>query len=394
MKDTSGKNIDDIFREKLLDGERYVEYHEADWDALESKLDARPKPIVPWIRIFSAAAAILLVVIFSWMILRPRGQDQSITKNEQVRPVNPQPHESENNSSSELSGSSNSPGSKQPLKPSITVSTNKKRAAIPHLSKEKETKITIEKNEPENIPLFAETSTPSILAGSIHKNQQTLVEPVRLGTFSENGSIVNKTRQGKNWNGWAIGIIASTDLNGVGSFQHSSVGGDFGFTVTARITDKWSISTGAIYAKKPYTIAYDQYRPGSKYQPSVQPDKVHADCRVLDIPVTISYTFLKRKNDSFSLGTGISSYLMLREDYYFQYANSYNQGFNELSIVNRNRHWFGVVNLQASYERQIRTGLSIGFGPYLKLPVDDIGYGRVKLQSAGLAVTVNWHLSH
>jgi len=384
MDDMTRKNIDDIIRKKLLEGENYVDYQEADWNALESKLDAQKK-VIPWMWIFSAAAVILLVAMFSWIIWKPTNNDtRPVTQNEpsqQTQPITPEP---ENNRSTESQNPKPVPNTRVLL----AESSKKVQPSASNAGTQKEPQISIEEHELGQVLNLAENfnsfSTSELAVYSRRAPDERETQGVKPS--------ISLAKQRNSWNGLAVGIIASTDLNGVGSFQHSSIGGDFGFTVTAQITDRWSISTGAIYAKKPYTIAYDQYRPGSNYQPSVQPDKVHADCRVLDIPVNINYTFLRRKEDSFSIGTGISSYLMLREDYYFRYANSYNQGSNELSIVNRNRHWFGVVNLQASYERQINTGLSIGFGPYLKLPVDDIGYGRVKLRSVGLAVTVNWHV--
>ncbi|HKI47293.1 MAG TPA: hypothetical protein VKA08_18325, partial [Balneolales bacterium] len=111
-----------------------------------------------------------------------------------------------------------------------------------------------------------------------------------------------------------------------------------------------------------------------------------------DIPVDVNYTLWGKKGNRIGIGAGLSSYLMLRENYYFHYATSSGQNPKEISIVNQNRHWFSVLNLQLSYERQLSSDLSVGFEPYVKLPLSNIGYEKVKLQSAGLAVVINWRV--
>ncbi|HKJ43429.1 MAG TPA: hypothetical protein VKA27_15125, partial [Sunxiuqinia sp.] len=122
------------------------------------------------------------------------------------------------------------------------------------------------------------------------------------------------------------------------------------------------------------------------YSSNQRPEKVDADCRVLDIPVNINYELFQAKNTVVSLGTGISSYIMLKENYSFIYSDQYQ---HDVEVLNKNRHWLSVFNLQANIERKLSSKISVSFQPYLKLPMKDVGYAHVRLQSFGLALSAN-----
>jgi hypothetical protein len=107
----------------------------------------------------------------------------------------------------------------------------------------------------------------------------------------------------------------------------------------------------------------------------------------------LNYTVLNKGKNTLSLGTGMSSYLMLKEDYRFNYAKNYNYPNSNYSITNQNQHWFGVLNFEAKYQRQISPKFAIGLQPYMKVPINDIGFANVKLQSLGMAINFNWNLN-
>lgn len=386
MKNRPNKNIDELFRNKLLEGENHIEFQESDWKELEAKLDA-PQKSVPRVWIYSAAAAILVAGILVWYFVRPaaRTSNQTVMQNEQhlkLHPVAPKPDkkippEVENRTKSSNSGHPAGQSAKS------TSYNAESRAVGPLTEKKKNEKIPVSRSPESMLPpvAFSEPTIGKLL-------------PV---TKSQRGIMTKKlTKQRKAhinvWNGLTVGLLGASDLNGVGSFQGTSIGGDVGLLFSAHVFGRWSISTGAIYAQKPYTIGYNQYYSANGYQSQSRPNKVHADCRVLDIPVNVNYSLWERKGNMIGIGVGLSSYLMLRENYYFHYAYSVGQNPKEISIVNQNRHWFSVLNLQLSYEKQLSSDLSIGLEPYVKLPLRNIGYEKVKLQSAGLAVVINWRV--
>jgi len=188
---------------------------------------------------------------------------------------------------------------------------------------------------------------------------------------------------------FAISVLGSPDINGVKSFSQSRVGTNIGMLFSVSF-GKLSISTGAAYSKKPYETNAADYHAAYKFK--VDPSDIYADCRVLDIPLNFDYRFYHKNLNSFSVGTGLSSYIMLSERYTYSYDTPY-AGPAGYAITNRNRHILGVLNLNTTYQRQINSKFSVGVQPYLKVPLTNIGAGQVRLQSAGVAVGFSWNIS-
>jgi hypothetical protein len=171
------------------------------------------------------------------------------------------------------------------------------------------------------------------------------------------------------------------------------LGNDFGLLVTIKITKSWSLSTGGVYAKKLYETGFGNYNPSKNIWDEYYPKSVNADCRVLDIPLNISYSLVAGKNTTISFGSGISSYIMLREDYRFSYEEQDSNTAVAYHVANENQHWLSVLNFQATFEQRLNSKVSIGLQPYMKLPLSNIGFAGVKLQSLGMAVILNWNFN-
>ena len=190
---------------------------------------------------------------------------------------------------------------------------------------------------------------------------------------------------------FALSVIASPDMNGVNSLQQTRIGGNVGLLFSAGISKKWTITTGAVYSVKPYTTGFQNYHTLSQF--NTNPVNVMADCRVLDIPVNVGYQVYYKHQNKISIGSGLSSYFMLRENYKYNYSSNYATGPAEYNVVNKNQHILGILNINATYERQLNQKVGISLQPYLKLPLTGIGYGQVRLQTAGLAVGISWNLN-
>jgi hypothetical protein len=193
-------------------------------------------------------------------------------------------------------------------------------------------------------------------------------------------------------NNLVLSVLTAPDINGVGSaFSRAQVGSTTGLMLSIGLGHRFTISTGAMYAKKPYAANFSQYNP--TYQFQINPTNVYADCRVLDIPINIDYRLYNKGRNMLAIGTGISSYFMLRENYRFDYNTPGATGPATYSISNQNQHILGVLNINATYQRRINEKFGLNVQPYMKLPLTNIGYGRVDLQSTGVAVGVSWYLT-
>lgn len=151
--------------------------------------------------------------------------------------------------------------------------------------------------------------------------------------------------------------------------------------------DRFTIRTGFYTASKIYTASPEAYHPPDifyTYYPYLE--KVEADCKVYEIPLTVSYNFGITGKQNWFVSAGLSSYLMKKETYNYYYKNfpsgpTYNSGW---TIENENKHLFSVFTLSGGYQRQLSRSISIIAEPYVKLPAGGVGYGKVKLNSAGL----------
>ncbi|MEO6850012.1 MAG: hypothetical protein ABI203_07875, partial [Mucilaginibacter sp.] len=191
---------------------------------------------------------------------------------------------------------------------------------------------------------------------------------------------------------YAISVVAAPDINGVGSsFAQGKVGTNVGLMFSAGISKKLTISTGALYSAKSYITGFTDYH--TAYQFQTNPVSVLADCRMIDIPLNISYQVYHRQQNKISLGTGLSSYLMLHENYNFNYANASATNPVSYDVRTPQKYFFGVMNINATYERQVSSKVGISLQPYVKLPLTNIGYSQVKLQTTGIALGLTWNLN-
>lgn len=192
--------------------------------------------------------------------------------------------------------------------------------------------------------------------------------------------------------GWTLGIMAAPDLSGTQPFQ-GKLSSNIGLMATYRLNGRFSISAGALYAKKLYQSNLANYRPGNPVYSQYTPLSVDADCDVLDIPVNINVDILRQRQTTWFASTGISSYLMLKETYDYTYPPHQYGDPKRLTLRNQNRHVFGVANLSVGYRRQLGGGISVTVQPFVKVPLTGIGNGNIKLYSSGVALSADINLS-
>jgi hypothetical protein len=181
--------------------------------------------------------------------------------------------------------------------------------------------------------------------------------------------------------------ISSVNFNGSGKFQ-LLVGAGVGYT----FNNKWTVRTGFYTARKVYSANKEEYKPDGGLPNYRYLDNIDADCDVYEIPVNISYNFSKSSRQSFFVTTGLSSLIMKKEVYRYLYKYPGNPPPTYTytkTINNENKHYFSVLTLSAGYGRKLNNTFAISAEPYVKLPLTGIGYGNVKLNSAGILVSLN-----
>jgi hypothetical protein len=184
-----------------------------------------------------------------------------------------------------------------------------------------------------------------------------------------------------------ISLSAGPDVSAVGFRNTGKLKTVTGAGIGYKISDRLSVRTGFYTARKIYEAAPEDYNPPAafwNYYPNLK--HIDADCKVYEIPVSIDLHFPGRKQDSWFVSTGLSSLLMKKEeyDYYFKPAYSPNYVYYKRSYENQNQHYFSILNFSGGYSRKINNQLSLQAEPYMKIAMDGVGYGKVKLNSGGI----------
>ncbi len=390
MKSKKSQNIDQLFREGLNPEYDPVSYNDEDWQKLEMRLEqyTSSKCIALWLSPIGGIAALIILAFSLWMLWPT--PEESTTEQFVQKEVVTEEEKSIPNPPSELKeqvlDSAIQP--QQILQPLPSGESKKK----PHLqiALNKAQKPTDKERTPdtslrlrEKLPAkFSDDELPDTNELRQSKEYKKPKETNQVAAQPLHLDAAQKDRQ------LALSLLVAPAYNGVDNLNDGSFGGDIGVLVSWNLTPKWQVSTGAVYAKKLYETNLNNYNNEVDYAAQT----VDADCRVLDIPLNIQYALLKSGKTTIHIGTGISSYLMLKEDYYFEDTNGYGQNSQEVHLTNENQHWLSVLNFQMSVQQQISSRVSINLQPFVKLPTQDIGYAKVRLQSYGMALSASWTL--
>ncbi|MEJ0103666.1 MAG: hypothetical protein WDO19_14425 [Bacteroidota bacterium] len=154
---------------------------------------------------------------------------------------------------------------------------------------------------------------------------------------------------------FAITFTAGPDLSTVGLSEIGKVKLSYGAGLSYSL-NRFTLRSGFYVSKKVYSAGPNEYHPPEHYWTYyVDLDKVDADCKLYEIPVTVSYNFSQTKSHNWFASAGLSTFLMKRETYDYYYKNPgtqvpYNRSW---TLENGSNHFFSIINLSAGYERKV-----------------------------------------
>jgi hypothetical protein len=216
------------------------------------------------------------------------------------------------------------------------------------------------------------------------ENQEIKKSDDNANSKTSNKRIKNSEKN----NGFALLISAGPDVSKAGSSSMGKMtltyGGGIAFT-----KNRFTLRTGVFMARKIYTANSEDYTLSYTPPPTAKFEKADANCKVLEIPVNLSYNFASKGNANWFASAGLSSYLMKQESYNYLYKYNYGGYYNrQYDVKNKNNHYFSVLDLSAGYTRRINNTLSVTVEPYVKIPLKGIGEGEVHLNSGGVLFTL------
>ncbi len=209
-----------------------------------------------------------------------------------------------------------------------------------------------------------------------------------------------------------VGVNLSSAVNSGSSINSSGVNLSAGINLDIAISDNISFTTGANLERqsveiKPKESFMGLDRSSSWAIPSV---KTTASYTNIEIPVNLKWKFLSIGGSSYYISGGLSSVLYLRENYtsitttqelkevvevsshnsikfatytyQLQEVKSY-RDFSESPPTKFDP--IGRINLSMGMERDIGSGLSLVFEPYVKIPVNEFTSKDLKFFTGGVA---------
>lgn len=221
---------------------------------------------------------------------------------------------------------------------------------------------------------------------SVHMNV-AYQEPIyTAGSIDESSYHFNSSRIG-------IGFAVSPDKSSTGlSSNYGETGYRIGIKGEFRLSDNLYLTAGVLASNVYYATSGSRYSPPEYWNHGVNPDHTTAICMILDIPIGFKYNVINFNGSRLFATAGFTSYIMLREDYRFDYKSGYKSLESNLVVNNGSRHLFNNINLSVGYELELFPSWNLRAEPFINVPVSGVGWGDVKLYSIGSYISIIYQL--
>jgi hypothetical protein len=237
-------------------------------------------------------------------------------------------------------------------------------------------------------PLF-----PDQMSFQIGKTSDLINEHSLSANFLQQSTSVNQQKEkhsserasGNDEKGWYAGIVSGLDLSSI-HMKSLKNGVTRGLIVGYSVNSNWSMESGLLWDNKKFHDDGSHFSPAG-YTPTsnVTIVAVNGKSRLYEWPINVKYVIPQHHN--LFATAGISSYFMRLENYDYEYTQT-NQpgGHNYLSYKNASRNWFSVANMSVGYTHTLGGVGSLRVEPYVKLPLKNLGVGKMPIMSTGLNI--------
>ena len=224
------------------------------------------------------------------------------------------------------------------------------------------------------------TGTTLLRGGNIREPLPSLNEKVQIPKAKPKGTASFQK-------GLYAGILLSPDITTVKMQKSSKIGYQLGVIAGYRFNNRLAVETGLLWERKYY---YSDGKYFSTKKIPVAPDTkilvVDGYCNMFEIPVNVRYNIHNGTKGSWYVNGGMSSYLMKKEAYNYDYYRNGYYGKMDYDYKNSTKNWFSVIHLGVGFERPAGRLGNIRVEPYVKIPVSGIGIGDLPVTSVGLNI--------
>lgn len=193
-----------------------------------------------------------------------------------------------------------------------------------------------------------------------------------------------KTRK----SGFALTASVGSILGTIGILNPAEIRPRFGLTTEYRLNNgKLAFGTGAYFNRVCYEADGEQYEAKEGFWvDDVKASSVEARCDVIEIPVFATYYPNGALNSGLFFGGGLTSYLMIKEDFKFEYNESRPNQKKEWQEKGTNNHLFGMGQINFGYQRAVARRSVLQVQGFVQVPLTGIGQGSVNLWTVGASV--------
>lgn len=390
MKELSDKNFDQAFKKRIT--ESYPVFEEESWLKMEKKLRKRDRLV------FYRNASIILLFLsfglgFYFIYSKHTAKDQPQIVQKVNTPLlkeerGPQTDPKKITLPSEQTAVNNTtktfdflarPTLKQNEIRTHTIPLERidsNRNTIVLATKASELMATLPQNEVEK-PITQNTDNPTVTTSAIAVPDEKPAKPTPI----------------KYRIPISLAISTGPDFNSTAAVLGGRTSMAVGLSVGVGLSKRLGIQTGLIYGSKKYNAnGYDYTFNNPNTQTTIE--SIQAVCKVLEIPLKATYKLIENQNRSIEINAGLSSYIMLKENYVFKYLPYTGRKDRISEFTNANQHFFSVLDLSATYNIKLKSKkFALGFEPYIKIPLGGIGQGNVPLKSSGVSLKLHYDLN-
>jgi hypothetical protein len=181
-----------------------------------------------------------------------------------------------------------------------------------------------------------------------------------------------------------IGVFGAPDFSTVRFQSMKGIGTTFGVLLGYSFNDRWAVESGLSMDRKKYYTAGEYFK--KEMPPGYTLLNVDGTCNMLEIPVNVRYNFSRGARMKWFATAGLSTYLMSKENYNYQYSTNWVTGDSNWSIHKPSQYWFSIINLSAGFEQRVGKIGNLRFEPYVRIPLSGIGTGKLPIVSGGLNI--------
>jgi len=409
--------LEEFFKKKVQEYD--IEYQEEDWLKLERRLDAAEADQNKqsyWKRYSAAAAVILLLSVLAYYTYEQQQKidqlNERLTRSEQVTDPQSKPTEilpeglfnfsfpAESSDNHPLSRSEpNQSSNNNIVDGSQNNSGNTQREEKLNKDSYQSTVVLASLSDPEQFiteeTTFAGTKVSDFAGKDLTpRNTKGQFISISNATKSSNGFNTKNQLPRREISQFTIGLIGGPDMSTVGGISNFyNPGYKIGLSAEYALTKNLAISVGAIHSRVQYTASGNDYNPPEGYWSyGAVPQETVGKCLLIDIPISLKYNVLHFDDSRIFASGGVSSYIMLNEDYRFSYdgySSGQPQRWQERTGT---RHWMSNAVFSLGYEMDLKSNISLRIEPFIKVPIQEVGWANVKLYSMGSFISVNYNI--